>query len=187
MILAAFAVAMCNIARDNRAKEASADEINLLEDAIADAEPIDKNTASGEPLYKTHRDMDMPLIQIDGTYYIGLLEIPVLSLKLPVRGELDYAALNYSPCRYTGSVYKDDMIIAGHNFYSHFGSLSMLQIGDEVRFTDSDGNLFVYGVSDIQQIDGTDTDGMQSGDWDMTLFTCTLSGLKRVTVRLVKI
>ena len=29
----------------------------------------------------------------------------------------------------------------------------------------------------------TDIEGMESGDWDLTMFTCTIGGKSRVTVR----
>lgn len=154
---------------------------------IAAEEGTDKNTGDGQPLYKSYPDMDMPLLTIDGVSYIGILKIPSLSLELPIKGELSNEALYNAPCRYSGSVYKDNMIIAAHNYYSHFGSLARLMPGDEVSFTDGDGNEFLYTVSEQVQIDGTDVDGMKSGEWDMTLFTCTVSGTKRVTIRLDRV
>ena len=48
------------------------------------------------------------------------------------------------------------------------------------------GKLYTYRVDDIRIFDGSDSEGMFSGkssDWDITLFTCTLSGRSRVAVR----
>jgi sortase A len=45
---------------------------------------------------------------------------------------------------------------------------------------------YFYRVDYTENVDGYDVDHMLSGgssDWDMTLFTCTLSGQSRVTVR----
>ena len=135
--------------------------------------------ADGDPF----RDKEMPTVEIDGYLYIGILEIPSLGLELPVMESWDYPRMKIAPCRYTGSVYRNDMIIAGHNYASHFGNLQNLQSGDEVLFTDMEGNSFSYAVSQTETLDGTAVEEMESGEWDLTLFTCTISGKARVTVR----
>ena len=87
-----------------------------------------------------------------------------------------------APCRYAGNLY-DGLIIAGHNYVSHFKKLSQLAPGDAVRFTDVDGNVWEYTVTTTEIISGYDVEGMEEGDWDLTLFTCTYGGQDRVTVR----
>lgn len=52
-----------------------------------------------------------------------------------------------------------------------------------MAFTDVDGNQFVYEVAGKEVLAGTDVEEMKSGDWDMTLFTCTYSGRTRMTIR----
>ena len=79
------------------------------------------------------------------------------------------------------------MVIAAHNYVQHFGRLDQLQEGDEVRFIDVDGNVFVYSVLEKEQIDGRRVRAMLMGSWDLSLFTCTLSGQSRLTVRCVRI
>lgn len=135
--------------------------------------------ADGDPFC----DKEMPMVEIDGYLYIGILEIPSLGLELPVMESWDYPRMKIAPCRYTGSVYRHDMIIAGHNYASHFGNLQNLQSGDKVLFTDMEGNSFSYAVSQTETLDGTAVEEMESGEWDLTLFTCTISGKARVTVR----
>ena len=54
--------------------------------------------------------------------YIGVLQIPSLDLTLPVISDWSYPALQIAPCRYEGSAYDGGMVIAGHNFDSHFGN-----------------------------------------------------------------
>ena len=90
-----------------------------------------------------------------------------------------------APCRYTGSVLTDDLIIAGHSYASHFGHLKRLKPGDEVIFTNAAGIVYRYQVADQELIRGTDIDSMQAGDWPLTLFTCNYGGTMRVTVRCV--
>ena len=125
----------------------------------------------------------MPIIEIDGYEYVGFLDIPVLELSLPVMAEWSYPNLKLSPCRLTGSVYRDDMVVCAHNYQRHFGGLKTLATGDEVRFTDGDGNVFVYEVSSLEQLLPTQVEEMTEGGGDLTLFTCTIGGAQRVTVR----
>ena len=79
------------------------------------------------------------------------------------------------------------MVVAAHNYYSHFGYLKNLSQGDEVIFTDMTGNVFRYGVIEIETLSPFAVDEMTSGDWDLTLFTCTVGGATRVTVRCERI
>lgn len=41
----------------------------------------------------------------------------------------------------------DTLILCDHNYRSHFGKLKKLREGDEVSFTDMDGNVFLYEVA----------------------------------------
>ncbi|MCD8090050.1 MAG: sortase [Clostridiales bacterium] len=192
-IAAAFGLTAYNFWDNGRAEKAAAGETAVLSEKISEAaeDSLDNFTSDAVPLYVRYPDMEMPTVEINGSGYIGILEIPSLGLKLPVKGDYSLAGLKEAPCRYSGSVYKDNMIICGHNYNSHFGSLKNLEGGAEVSFTDGDGNLFAYQVVDIVQIDGNDVEGMEESSeadsWDMTLFTCTLSGQKRVTVRLERL
>ncbi len=135
------------------------------------------------PDYILNPEMEMPVEEIDGQQYIGVLRIPALSLELPVIREWSYPSLQIAPCRYAGSAYLNNMIIAAHNYYSHFGYLKNLSQGDEITFTDMDGNEFRYEVAELETLSPFAIEEMTSGDWDLTLFTCTVGGQSRVTVR----
>ena len=138
------------------------------------------------PYYVLNPDMDMPVEEIDGARYIGLLNIPRLSMELPIQSEWSYPNMKVSPCRYEGSVYLNNMVICGHNYSTHFGTLKDLEKGDLLTFTDMDGNVFWYQVMVIEILQPTAVEEMVSGDWDLTLFTCTIGGATRVTIRCEK-
>ena len=135
------------------------------------------------PDYVLDEAREMPVQQIDGRDYIGVLDIPALSLTLPVLKEWDYPSFNVAPCRYAGSVYADGFVIAAHNYDSHFGRIGSLSASDSVRFTDIDSNVFDYSVVAIKTLDPYATGDMKSDDWSLSRFTCTLGGQYRVTVR----
>lgn len=94
--------------------------------------------------------------------------------------------MKIAPCRYTGSAYLDNLILAAHNYSTHFGRLGELTKGDAVIFTDTVGNQFFYQVDEITRLEGTAVEEMEAGEWDLTLFTCTLDSRSRITVRCVR-
>ncbi len=138
------------------------------------------------PDYQLNPEMEMPEItleDLDGAACIGVLEIPEIDLKLPVLSEWSYPLLKKAPCRYSGSAYLDNLVIAAHNYRTHFGKLKELETGDEVIFTDATGNRFEYKVAVIEALTPQSVEDMTSGEWALSLFTCTLDGKNRVTVR----
>ena len=128
----------------------------------------------------------MPSVQIDRFRYIGTVQIPSIGLELPIIDVWGYPQLKIAPCRYSGSVYHDNMVLCGHNYSSHFGRLKNLQPGDPVLFIDMEGNVYRYKVQKIENLQKTAVEQMTSGDWALTLFTCTPSGVARVAVRCTK-
>ncbi|MCC8128249.1 MAG: sortase [Clostridiales bacterium] len=127
--------------------------------------------------------LGMTVAMIDGMDYIGIVEIPVLSLRLPVLSSWSEEKLKVAPCRYEGSIDTGDLIISGHSYKQHFRYIRNLGIGDAVIFTDMDGNRYTYGVCGTEVVPGDGVEQMRAGEWDLTLFTCTYNGSARHTVR----
>lgn len=185
LLLAAGTFAAYNFFDENRANESVAE---VLPDIIEkqDRKVIERHPDE-KPLYQVSNKIEMPTEEIDGYLYVGTVDIPALDLSLPVLDSLTDALLKVAPCRYRGTAYRDDLIIAAHNYRSHFGNLKNLAIGETVIFTDMDGNKFTYEVKAIELIPPTGIYEMQSGGWALTLFTCTIGGGARVTVRCDKV
>lgn len=131
-------------------------------------------------------DTAMAAMEIDGYRYVGFLTIPDLALELPVMEEWDYDRLKIAPCRYSGTLLGGDLVIAAHNYLSHFGHLMELAIGSEILFTDVNGNLTRYSVAELEILQPTAVEDMTAGDYDLTLFTCTYGGATRFTVRCIR-
>ena len=79
------------------------------------------------------------------------------------------------------------MVIAAHNYRRHFGKLKTLKPGNSVSFTDIDGNEFEYEVTEVQILKPRDVEDITQSEADLTLFTCTVGGRTRVTVRCERI
>lgn len=190
LLAAALILAACNLYGDLRAERAAGQVIRELASrrpTAAEKPRGEQETAAADeavvPDYLLDPDMEMPVETVDGTDYIGVLRIPALELELPVISRWSYPNLRTAPCRYSGSAYLDDLILCGHNYSSHFGRLNDLRPGDVVTLTDMDGNEFRYEVAELETLRSGAVDQMESGEWDLTLFTCTVGGRSRVTVR----
>jgi sortase A len=143
-LAAAIGLGSYNIYDSYRANKQSSDVMEKLAYAVSEKEKSTQNSDE-TPDYITHPDMEMPTVEIDGRRYIGHLEIPDLNLRLPVAaGEFKLKTLLKSPALYSGSVYKNNMVIAAHNYNSHFGRLKKLDIGAKVIFVDAEGNIFNF-------------------------------------------
>lgn len=174
-LAAALCLAGYNIWDEQRATVSASEAVEVLVREIPD------RPEKEQPLAPEPQPM-MTSVELDERYYVGLLEIPDLELTLPIQREWSDALLHYSPCVYQGTL-ADGLIIAGHNYRSHFAHLNQLAAGAEVRFRDLDGNVWTYTVAGSEIIDGNDVERMEAGDWDLTLFTCTYGGQERFTVR----
>jgi len=130
---------------------------------------------------------EMKTINIDGNEYIGTISIPVLNLDLPVMSDWDYVKMKKSPCRYYGSIFTNDLVICAHSYDNLFGKIKKLNQGDLLIFKDIDKNEYIYKVEVIEILSPTDVKKMIESDFDLTLYTCTMDTLNRITVRLNRV
>ena len=129
---------------------------------------------------------EQQLMQAEGALFCTTLSIERLDLELPIFQQYSEAHLKEAPCRWSGSLQTQDLIIAGHNYTKHFGRLHRMRAGDEVVLTDGLGAKHTFIVKEKTTLDGTAVEDMKAGDWDLTLFTCTKGRKQRVTLRCVK-
>lgn len=190
LVTAAVLLLVYNLWDGHRARESEeailAEYLQENKKASESPDASDKEDKQNIPDYILNPDMDMPeytLKSLGDVACIGILEIPALNLELPVISSWSYSSLRLAPCRYSGSAYKGNLVIAAHNYQSHFGGLRTLPEGSEVFFTDAVGNRFSYYVAVTEALTPWSVDDMTSGEWPLTLFTCTLDSQNRVTVR----
>ena len=159
----------------------SLEVVSNIKDIIDNSNIIDDNVVGSDNVKK------MLSTSINNYDYIGVISIPSLNLELPVMNNYSEDRLRIAPVRYYGSIYTNDLIICAHSYKTHFGYLGKLQQGDKVIFTDISGNVYVYEVLEIEVLDSSDVVNMINNDFDLTLYTCTSDGSKRITVRCNKI
>ena len=185
LIAAALFLSAYNEMESHEARNSAQQVIAQMCQALP-TETAAETEAPAVPEYLLDAEREMPVQTINGRDYIGVLTIPSLELELPVLSQWDYPALKVAPCRYSGSLYQDNLIICAHNYASHFGKIKNLRVGDTAIFTDMDENVVSFQLAAQETIQPEDLEAMEAGDWDLTLFTCTVGGQSRVTVRFVR-
>ena len=181
---------MKNQQEDITARESSAEVLPSLIDQIRENTDVTVSASDIMPELELLKPLDllteeekkMTEVVIKGVPYIGYLSIPKLKLDLPIISTWTYKLLNVAPYRFTGTVRGEDLVLMAHNYSSHFGKISQLELGDRLSFTDMDGELIFYEVVGKDVLEPTAVEEMTSGDFDLTLFTCTYGGEFRVTI-----
>ena len=94
LIVAALSLIGYNLLDNYRAEQAAKHVLTALQEQMAD-EGVEGNLEL--PDYILNPDMEMPEVEIDGNYYIGILDMPSLGLSLPIISEWSYPNLRISP------------------------------------------------------------------------------------------
>ena len=115
-------------------------------------------------------DNTMPVAEINGADFIGLLELPDRQIKLPVSARWSGSGSECTSARYSGSLYDGTLVIGGKYERGIFDFADQLDAGEEVRFTDMTGRVFRYSVSKISHSDHAGIDALTDSDCPLTLF-----------------
>ena len=190
LILSALLLFLYNQQENEKAGQESehlAEEVQIIiEERVKATEPtisIEIEQEATEPVTEPVKlDPELPVVEIEGYEYVGFLAIPHLEMELPVMSDWDYSRLKISPCRQEGSSRTDDLVIAAHNYKTHFGALKDFLGGEEIHFTDMDGIINFYSVVKVEKLNPQDVMVVLESEHDLVLYTCTYGGSNRIAV-----
>lgn len=189
LILSALSLSFYNRCEDVQAGQEAENLLGSVQSAMAERaerETIPEETGTAvsteSEAFPEPQDPELPVVELEGYGYVGTICVPALELELPVMSEWDYDRLRIAPCRQFGSSRTDDLVIAAHNYKTHFGLLKQLSIGDIVTFTDMDGIVNDYAVVRMDNLQPTDVEAVQNSGCDLVLYTCTEGGAARIVV-----
>ena len=162
--------------------QAGAEAQTVVQDLQEKVVEQTQSAASAPAIDTSSLDPELPVVELDGYEYVGTVSIPAIGIDLPVMSEWSYPRLKIAPCRQFGSSRTDDLVIAAHNYESHFGKLTSLTAGDNVTFTDMDGIVNEYVVNKVEVLDPHSVEEVEHSGYALVLYTCTYGGKTRVTV-----
>lgn len=188
MLVSAGILLFYNSKENNRVEQESLETVTELENILEQQITEQNNNKIEEETNETGNSTvslnDRTSISVNGHNYIGIVYIPILNnLALPVIENCTESNLKVSVCRYSGSLKENNIVIAGHNYKSSFGKLSSLEVGNIVYFKDVNGAVYKYHCKFIETLSPKSVNEMVTGDWDLTLFTCTYNGANREAYR----
>lgn len=126
---------------------------------------------------------EMPMLEVDGTDYVGLVEIPAYSCELPVQNEWNSGSVTKVPCRFTGSAYDGTLVIGGSDNEGQFDFMKLITGGDVVIITDASGYRYKYTVTDIEKTKDVSAENLCDDTADLTLFARNTYGFDYTVVR----
>lgn len=189
LLLASGGTALLHARQDEQAGRTARQAVTALQQLIES--PAETQETVGAPFSASPAPLETPApqetakpaaVELDGESYIGVLRIPSLGLELPVMEDWSYARLRIAPCRQFGSAAGGDLVIAAHNYKTHFGRLKELQEGDGITFTDLSGAEYAYRVDRVENVQPQDVAAVTESGAALTLYTCTPGGKTRVAV-----
>lgn len=130
-----------------------------------------------------YSNANMPILEINDTDYVALLEIPTFDLTLPVADGWDSNKLYKSPARFYGSCYDHSMVIGGVDNAYQFSFCDKIDNGTVITITDMTGTQFSYTVSRVDRAKSAASNWLITADFDLTLFCRDTYSMEYVAVR----
>ena len=127
----------------------------------------------------TGSDRGMPVLEIHGTDYAALLELPGFGLALPVSD--GWNGGQGIPSRFSGSAYGKDLVIGGLEEDGIFRFCGQVDLGDRIMVTDMTGAVFYYTVVRVDRAKEAPKDWLEG--WDLTLFCHAGYAMEYIAVR----
>ena len=114
------------------------------------------------------RDNSMPVLSVDKTDFIGVLEMPRYDSALPISA--DWGRTTKYPCRFNGSIYDSTMQIGATSQKGQYDFYYDISVGDTVIFTDVEGNRYTYTVTNLKYESHADQTALNREESALTLF-----------------
>jgi len=130
-----------------------------------------------------YADPAMPVLELDGEDFSGLLDVPAFGVTLPVGSIWDTGKLGFYPCRFWGSANDNSLVIGGTDQQGQFDFCDKIDLGAIITVTDMTGAEFTYSVSQVDRAKHADTGWLCSEDHDLTLFARANFSLEYIAVR----
>ena len=177
LIIVGFSTFLLTQMNSNRAQKKKEVIVNQIESLLPDR-------TSGT--IEDYTSMTMPVLQIEGKDFAGLVEIPAVGIKLPIYNTWDTSIINVYACRFYGTVYDGSLVIGGADQEGQFDCFDQLREETEIQVTDMAGTEFIYHIKRIDRAESADQDRLLNEEFDLTLFVRDRFSLDYLIVRCMK-
>ena len=117
---------------------------------------------------ENRRDNTMPALSMEGTDFIGMIEMPLYESVLPVCAH--WGKVSHYPCCYGGSIYDGSIQIGATSQKGQYDFYREISVGDALFFTDMTGDRYAYEVTNLRYVKNVDQATLQQDDAALTLF-----------------
>lgn len=117
---------------------------------------------------EARRDNQMSVYSLDGTDFVGILEMPRYNSALPVAADWGNP-VNY-PCLFRGSIYDGTLQIGATTQGGQYDFYREISVGDTVCFTDVEGNRYSLQVTELRYESTADQTTLTRTPAALTLF-----------------
>ena len=114
------------------------------------------------------KDNTMPILSVDGTDFVGILEMPRFNSSLPVCA--NWGKITKYPCKFSGSIYNSTLEIGATTQKGQYDFYREISVGDSLVFTDMEGNRYTYAVTNLRYEKHANKTELQSDASDLILF-----------------
>lgn len=126
------------------------------------------------------RNNTMAVLSVNGTDFVGLLEMPRYGSVLPVAA--DWKRPDEYPCRFSGSVYDGSLQVGLTSQKGQYDFYREICVGDSLFFTDMEGNRYAYTITDLRYEKHADQATLQRKDAAFTLFVKNIHALEYLII-----
>ena len=122
----------------------------------------------------------MPVLSVEGTDFIGILELPTHGSALPICA--DWGHLSQYPSCFSGSIYDGTLQVGGTSQRGQYDFYREISEGESVFFTDMTGNRYTYAVKSIRYENHANQTALNREDATLVLFIKNIYAFEYVIV-----
>ena len=113
-------------------------------------------------------DNTMPVLSVENTDFIGIIEMPKFISKLPVGAS--WGKPTKHPCYFDGSIYNSTLKVGATSQAGQYDFCGEISVGDTVLFTDMSGNQYTFYVTNLRYQKHADKAVLERENAALTLF-----------------
>ena len=128
-------------------------------------------------------DPAMPVLELAGTDFCGILEIPAYGVRLPIADRWKSADTRRYPCRFSGSVYDGTLVLGGSDQAGQLTFCDRIDVGETIRITDLTGMEFSFSVTRVDRNSSAEAGWLTESGAALTIFVRDATSLGYIALR----